>query len=58
MAEAIIEGKAVYAEANGEDVNEVSATEMENAMAEAATEAEVEKLAEEKSTDDKATKEA
>lgn len=56
MAEAIIEGKAIYAEANGEDAEEVSATEMETVMAEAATEAvaepateaEVEKLVEEK----------
>ena len=56
MAEAIIEGKAIYAEANGGDAEEVSATEMEAVMAEAATEeaaapateAEVEKLVEEK----------
>jgi len=56
MAEAIIEGKAAYAEANGGDVDEVSATEMEAVMTEAAeeaaaapaTEAEVEKLVEEK----------
>jgi len=56
MAEAIIEGKAIYAEANGGDVEEASATEMEAVMAEAATEeaaapateAEVEKLVEEK----------
>ncbi len=56
MAEAIIEGKAAYAEANGENAEEVSAGEMEEVMAEAATEAaaepateaEVEKLVEEK----------
>ena len=56
MAEAIIEGKAIYAEANGGDAEEVSATEMEAVMAEGtteaaaepATEAEVEKLVEEK----------
>jgi len=57
MAEAIIEGKAIYAEANGENAEEVaSSDEMETVMAEAAaeevatpaTEAEVEKLVEEK----------
>jgi small subunit ribosomal protein S2 len=55
MAEAIIEGKAAYAEANGEDVDVVSATEMEAVMSEAAkeeaapaTKEEVEKLVEEK----------
>jgi len=56
MAEAIIEGKAAYAEANGGNAEEVSAGEMEAVMAEAAaeeaaapaTEAEVEKLVEEK----------
>ena len=56
MAEAIIEGKAAYAEANGGDVEEVPAGEIEAVMAEAAveetaapaTEAEVEKLVEEK----------
>ena len=58
MAEAIIEGKAAYAEANGEVAEEVAAGEMEAVMAEAATEeaavaapateAEVEKLVEEK----------
>ncbi len=56
MAEAIIEGKAAYAEANGGNAEEVSAGEMEEVMAEAAaeetaapaTEAEVEKLVEEK----------
>ncbi|SFZ98987.1 SSU ribosomal protein S2p (SAe) [hydrothermal vent metagenome] len=48
MAEAIIEGKAAYAEANGEVVEEVSATEVEEVIAEAATEADVEKLVEEK----------
>jgi len=56
MAEAIIEGKAAYAEANGGEAEEVSAGEMEAVMAEAAveeaaapaTEAEVEKLVEEK----------
>ncbi|SFV50854.1 SSU ribosomal protein S2p (SAe) [hydrothermal vent metagenome] len=57
MAEAIIEGKAAYAEANGENAEEVSAGEMEAVMAEAAaeestpaTETEVAKLAEEKAT--------
>jgi small subunit ribosomal protein S2 len=57
MAEAIIEGKAAYAEANGEDVDVVSATEMEAVMSEAAkeeaapaTKEEVEKLVEEKAT--------
>ena len=56
MAEAIIEGKAAYDEAQGNDVEEVAATEMEAVMTEAAaeeaaapaTEAEVEKLVEEK----------
>jgi small subunit ribosomal protein S2 len=56
MAEAIIEGKAAYAEANGGEAEEVPAGEIEEVMAEAAkeeaaapaTEAEVEKLAEEK----------
>ena len=56
MAEAIIEGKAAYAEANGEEVSEVAAGEMEAVMAEAvaeetaspATESEVAKLVEEK----------
>ena len=56
MAEAIIEGKAAYAEANGEAAEEVSAGDMEAVMAEAAaeekaapaTEAQVEKLVEEK----------
>jgi len=56
MAEAIIEGKAAYAEANGEAAEEVSAGEMEAVMAEAAaeeaaapaTETEVAKLVEEK----------
>jgi small subunit ribosomal protein S2 len=56
MATAIIEGKAVYAEANGGEVEEVSASEIEALMAESseeaapATEAEVEKLVEEKAT--------
>jgi len=60
MAEAIIEGKAAYAEANGEDAEEVPAGEMEAVMAEAAaeevvapapaTETEVAKLVEEKAT--------
>ncbi len=62
MAEAIIEGKAAYAEANGEAAEEVSAGEMETVMAEAAaeeaaapaTEAEVEKLVEEKAAPAKA----
>ena len=56
MAEAIIEGKAAYAEANGEEVEEVPAGEIEEVMAEAAaeeaaapaTESEVAKLVEEK----------
>jgi predicted flap endonuclease-1-like 5' DNA nuclease len=56
MAEAIIEGKAAYAEANGEEVAEVAAGEIEAVMAEAAseetaapaTETEVAKLVEEK----------
>ncbi|RRS30605.1 MAG: 30S ribosomal protein S2 [Epsilonproteobacteria bacterium (ex Lamellibrachia satsuma)] len=56
MAEAIIEGKAAYAEATGGEAEEVSAGEIEEVMAEAAseetaapaTEAEVEKLVEEK----------
>jgi len=39
MAEAIIEGKAIYAEANGGDSEEASDTEMEAVIAEAATEA-------------------
>lgn len=54
MAEAIIEGKAVYAEANGDAVEEVPAAEMEAVMAEEeaeeaavpATETEVAKLVE------------
>lgn len=50
MAEAIIEGKAAYAEANGEEAKEVSAGDIEEVMAEAATEAEVETLVEEKAT--------
>ncbi len=58
IADAIIEGKAAYAEANGEEVTEApSDAEVEAVMAEAAkeeaaapaTEAEVAKLAEEKS---------
>jgi len=60
MAEAIIEGKAAYAEANGDVAQEVPAGEMEALMTEVAEEAvteetapaskaEVEKLAEEKS---------
>ena len=56
MAEAIIEGKAAYAEANGGSAEEVPAGEMEAVMAEAAaeeaaapaTETEVAKLVEEK----------
>jgi len=56
MAEAIIEGKAAYAEANGDTAEEVPAGEMEAVMAEAAaeeaaapaTETEVAKLVEEK----------
>ena len=56
MAEAIIEGKAAYAEANGEVAEDASAGEMEAVMAEAAaeeakapaTKADVEKLVEEK----------
>jgi len=56
MAEAIIEGKAAYAEANGDNAEEVAAGEMEAVMAEAAaeeaavpaTETEVAKLVEEK----------
>jgi small subunit ribosomal protein S2 len=58
MAEAIIEGKAAYAEANGENVEEFPVAEIEEVMAEAvaeevsapATEAEVEKLVEEIAT--------
>jgi len=55
MAEAIIEGKAAYAEANGDTAEEVPSGEMEAVMAEAAaeeavaTETEVAKLVEEKS---------
>jgi small subunit ribosomal protein S2 len=64
MAEAIIEGKAIDAEANGGNAEEVSATEMEAVMAEAATEAaaepateaEVEKLVEEKAAPKAAAK--
>jgi small subunit ribosomal protein S2 len=55
MAEAIIEGKAAYAEANGGSAEEVPAGEMEAVMAEAAAEetaapaeTEVAKLVEEK----------
>jgi len=64
MAEAIIEGKAIYAEANGGDAEEASDTEMEAVMAEAATEAaaepaseaEVAKLVEEKAAPKAETK--
>ena len=50
MAEAIIEGKALYAEANGENVEEVVTTEeVAEVMAEAASEEEVATLVEEKS---------
>jgi small subunit ribosomal protein S2 len=64
MPEAIIEGKAAYAEANGEAAEEVTAGEMEEVMAEAAqkeaatpaTEAEVEKLVEEKAAPKAETK--
>ena len=45
MAEAIIEGKAAYAEANGEDAEEVSAGDMEAVMAEAAAAEEAEAAA-------------
>jgi small subunit ribosomal protein S2 len=48
MAEAIIEGKAAYAEANGEVAEEIPTSEVEAVVAEAATEADVEKLVEEK----------
>ncbi len=66
MAEAIIEGKAAYAEANGGDAEEVSAGEMETVMAEAAaeeaaapaTEADVAKLVEEKAAPVKTDAEA
>ncbi len=67
MAEAMIEGKAIYAEKTGGDVEEVSAGEIEEVsageirtlMAEAsapATEAEVEKLVEEKAAPKAETK--
>ena len=50
MAEAIIEGKAAYAEANGGDAEEVPSTdEVAEVMAEAASEEEVATLVEEKS---------
>ena len=52
MAEAIIEGKAIYAEANGGDVEEATSEEVAEVMAEAAaepaSEEEVAALAEEK----------
>jgi small subunit ribosomal protein S2 len=62
MAEAIIEGKAAYAEANGEVAEDASVGEMESVMAEAAaeeakapaTKEEVEKLVEEKTAPVKA----
>jgi small subunit ribosomal protein S2 len=58
MAEAIIEGKAAYAEASGEDVEEVATSEeVAEVMAEAASEEEVAALVEEKSAP-KAEKEA
>jgi predicted flap endonuclease-1-like 5' DNA nuclease len=60
MADAIIEGKAAYAEAHGEEAEEVPAGEMEAVIAEAAapaTEAEVEKLVEEKAAPKAAAKE-
>jgi small subunit ribosomal protein S2 len=58
MAEAIIEGKAIYAEATGEEVEEVvTSEEVAEVMAEAASEEEVAALVEEKSAP-KAEKEA
>lgn len=48
MAEAIIEGKAIYAEATGGDVEEATSEEVAEVMAEAASEEEVAALAEEK----------
>jgi small subunit ribosomal protein S2 len=52
MAEAIIEGKAIYAEATGEEVEEVvTSEEVAEVMAEAASE-EVAAVAEEKEADD------
>ena len=48
MAEAIIEGKAAYAEANAGDVEEATSEEVAEVMAEAASEEEVAALAEEK----------
>jgi small subunit ribosomal protein S2 len=49
MAEAIIEGKAIYAEKTGEDVEEVATSEeVAEVMAEAASEEEVAALVEEK----------
>jgi len=49
MAEAIIEGKAAYAEANGEVVEDVTPVELEEVVSEA-TQADVEKLVEQKDT--------
>jgi len=48
MAEAIIEGKAIYAEATGGDVEEATSEEVAEVMAEAASEEEVAALVEEK----------
>ena len=45
MAEAIIEGKAAYAEANGENAEEVSAGEMEAIMSESEAEDKVDAAA-------------
>jgi small subunit ribosomal protein S2 len=57
MAEAIIEGKAAYAEATGADVEEVATSEeVAEVMAEAASEEEVAELVEEKSTPKAETK--
>ena len=57
MAEAIIEGKAAYAEATGADVEEVATSEeVAEVMAEAASEEEVVELVEEKSTPKAETK--
>lgn len=56
MAEAIIEGKAIYAEATGGDVEEATSEEVAEVMAEAASEEEVAALAEEKAAPKAETK--
>ncbi len=56
MAEAIIEGKAIYAETTGGDVEEATSEEVAEVMTEAASEEEVAALVEEKSAPKAETK--